>query len=73
MFLLDSGAQFSSVCKEAIEKYVEGHSPPMARLVYSYGQVIGRRTKGHNYTGKLSLPCGQKIDVDFFAAENLSF
>ena len=34
MFLLDTGAQFSSICKEAVEKYVdECRSPPMARLV----------------------------------------
>ena len=74
VFLLDTGAQFSSISKEAVEKYVdECHSPPMARLVCSYGQVMGRRTKGYNYTAKLTLPCGQKIDVDFFAVENLSF
>ena len=75
VFLLDTGAQFSSICKEAVEKYIdECRSPPMARLVCSYDQVImGRRTKGYNYTAKLTLPCGQKIDVDFFAVENLSF
>ena len=74
VFLLDSGAQFSSICKEAVEKYVdECHSPPMARLVCSFGQNRGRWTKGYNYTAKLTLPCGQKIDVDFFAVENLSF
>ena len=74
VFLLDTGAQFSSISKEAVEKYVdECRSPPMARLVCSYGQVMGRRTKGYNYTAKLTLPCGQKIDVDFFAVENLSF
>ena len=74
VFLLDIGAQFSSISKEAVEKYVdECRSPPMARLVCSYGQVMGRRTKGYNYTAKLTLPCGQKIDVDFFAVENLSF
>ena len=33
----------------------------------------GRWTKEYNYTAKLTLPCGQKIDVDFFAVENLSF
>ena len=37
-FCLDSGAQFSSFCKEAVEKYVdERRSPPMARLLCSYG------------------------------------
>ena len=57
-----------------MEKYVdECRSPPMARLVCSYGQVMGQRTKGYNYTAKLTLPCGQKIDVDFFPVENLSF
>ena len=72
--MLDTGAQFISISKEAVEKYVdECRSPPMARLVCSYGQVMGRRTKGYNYTAKLTLPCGQKIDVDFFAVENLSF
>ena len=39
----------------------------------SYGQSMCRWTKGYNYTAKLTLPCGQKIDVDFFAVENLSF
>ena len=74
MFLLDSGAQFSSICKEAVEKFVdECRSPPMARFVCSYGQSMGRWTKGYNYTAKLTLPCGQKIDVDYFAVENLSF
>ena len=74
VFLLDSGAQFSSICKEAVEKYVnECRSPPMARFVCSFGQDRGRWTKGYNYTAKLTLPCGQKIDVDFFAFENLSF
>ena len=74
VFLLDSGAQFSSICKEAVEKYVdECHSPPMARFVCSFGQNRSRWTKGYNYTAKLILPCGQKIDVDFFAVENLSF
>ena len=74
VFLLDSGAQFSSICKEAVEKYVdECRSPPMARFVCSFGQNKGRWTKGYNYTAKLTLPCGQKIDVDFFAVENLSF
>ena len=39
---LDSGAQFSSICKGAVEKYVdECCSPPMVRLVWSYGQVMG--------------------------------
>ena len=43
VFLLDSGAQFNSICKEAMEKYVDGcRSPPMARFVYSYGQSMGR-------------------------------
>ena len=74
VFLLDSGAQFSSICKEAVEKYVdECCSPPMARFVCSFGQNRGKRTKGYNYTAKLTLPCGQKIDVDFFAVENMSF
>ena len=74
VFLLDSGAQFSSICKEAVEKHVdECHSPPMARFVCSFGQNRGQWTKGYNYTAKLTLPCGQKIDVDFFAVENLSF
>ena len=45
----------------------------MARLVCSYGQVMGQRTKECNYTAKLALPCVQKIDVEFFAVENLSF
>ena len=37
VFLLDSGAQFSSICKEAVEKYVdECRSPPMARFVCSF-------------------------------------
>ena len=45
----------------------------MARLVCSYGQVMGQRTRGYNHTAKLSLPCGQKTDVDFLAVENLSF
>ena len=45
----------------------------MARFVCSFGQNRGRWTKGYNYTAKLTLPCGQKIDVDFFAVENLSF
>ena len=44
----------------------------MARLVCSYGQVMGRRTKGYNYTAKNTLPCGQKIDVDVSAVENLT-
>ena len=40
--LLDSRAQFSSISKEEIEKYVdECCGPPMARLVCSYGQVMG--------------------------------
>ena len=74
VFLLDSGAQFSSICKEAAEKYIdECRSPPMARSVCYFGQNRGRWTKRYNYTTKLTLPCGQKIDVDFFAAENLSF
>ena len=34
-FLVNSGAQSSSVCKEAVEKYVdECRSPPMARFVF---------------------------------------
>ena len=67
VFLLDSGAQFSSICKEAVEKYVdECCSPPMARFVCSFGQNRGRWTKGYNCTAKLTLPCGQKIDADFF-------
>ena len=42
VFLLDSGAQFSSICKEAVEKYVdECRSPPMARFVRSFGQNRG--------------------------------
>ena len=42
MFLLDSGAQFSSICKEAVEKYVdECRSPSMARFVCSFGQNKG--------------------------------
>ena len=74
VFLLDTGAQLSPIGKEAVEKYFdECHNPPMVRLVCSYGQVMGQRTKGYNYTAKLTLPCGQKIDVDFFAVENLSF
>ena len=74
VFLLDSGAQFSSICKEAVEKYGnECRSPPMARYVCSFGQNRGRWTKGYNYTAKLTLPCGQKVNVDFFAVENLSF
>ena len=74
VFLLDSGAQFSSICKEAVEKYVdECRSPPMARFVCSFGQNRGRWTKGYNYTAKLTLPCRQKIDVDFFAVEKMSF
>ena len=78
VFLLGLGAQFSSICKEAVEKYVDYcRSLLLARLVCSYGQVMGRRTKGYNYTAKLTLPCGQKIDVDFFffffSVENLSF
>ena len=74
VFLLDSGAQFSTICKEAVEKIVDKcRSPPMARLVSSFGQIVGKRTKGYNYTAKLTLPCGQSINVDFFAVENLSF
>ena len=74
VFLLDSGAQFSSICKEAVEKYVdECRSPPMARFVCSFGQNRGRWTKGYNYTAKLTLPCGQRIAVDIFAVENLPF
>ena len=73
VFLLDSRAQFSSICKEAVEKYIdECHSPPMARFVCSFGQNRGRWTKGYNYTAKLTLLCGQTINVDFFAVENLS-
>ena len=34
---------------------------------------MGRRTKGCNYIAKLTLTYGQKIDVDFFTVENLSF
>ena len=45
----------------------------MARFVCSFGQNRGRWNKGYNYTAKLTLPCGQKINVDFFAVENLSF
>ena len=46
VFLPDTGAQFSSISKEAVEKCVdESRSPPMARLVRSYGQVMCRRTK----------------------------
>ena len=74
VFLLDSGAQFSSICKEAVERLVdECRSPPMAKLVSSFGQTMGKRTKGYNYTAKLTLPDGRKINVDFFAVENLSF
>ena len=74
VFLLDSGAQFSSICKESVEKLVdECRSPPMARLVSSYGQIMGKRTKGFNYTAKITLPCGKGLNVDFFAVENLAF
>ena len=74
VFLLKTGAQFSSICKEAVEKYAdECRSPPMARFVCSFDQNRGRWTEGYNYTAKLTLPCGQKINVDFFAVENLSF
>ena len=45
----------------------------MARFVGSFGQNRSRWTKGYNYTAKLTLPCGQKIDADFFTVENLSF
>ena len=73
-FLLDSGAQFSTICREAVENLVdECRSPPMARLISSFGQVEGKRTKGYNYTAKLTLPSGKGINVDFFAIENLSF
>ena len=42
VFLLDSRAQFSSICKEAVEKYVdECCSPPMTRFVCSFGQNMG--------------------------------
>ena len=41
----------------------------------SYGQSRGRWTEGYNYTAKLTLPFGQKIEVDFFffTVGNLSF
>ena len=45
----------------------------MARFVCSFGQNRDRWTKGYNYTANLTLPCGQKIKVDFFAVEYLSF
>ena len=68
VFLLDSGPQVSSICKEAIEKLVDNcRSPPMARLVCSYGQIMGQRSKGFNYTAKLTLLFGQNLNVDFFA------
>ena len=62
MFLLDSRASLSSICKEAVEKYVDKcRNPPVARLVCSYGQVMGRRTKGYNYTAKLTYLVGRKL------------
>ena len=74
VFLLDSGAQFCSICKGAVEKYVdECRSTPMARFVCSFGQNRDQWTKGYNYIAKLTLSCWQKVDVDFFAVENLSF
>ena len=71
-FLLDTGAQFSIISKEFVENKVGVClSPPMSRLVSSFGTPTVIR-EGFNYTADLTLPCGTKTFCIFFAMEGFS-
>ena len=65
-FLLDTGAQFSIINKELVDKRVgKCLSPPMSRKVSSFDVPI-KNSKGFNYPADLTLPCGQKVYCIFF-------
>ena len=69
-FLLDTGAQFSIINKQLVDRRVgKCLSPPLARTVSSFG-LPASKNKGFNYSAKLTLPCGQKTDCMFFAIDN---
>ena len=71
-FLLDSGAQFSIINKEFVERKVGPClSPPISRLVSSFGLPAAEK-KGFNYTAYLRLPCGMNTYCIFFAIEGFS-
>ena len=71
-FLLDTGAQLSIINKEFVENKVGVClSPPMSRLVSSFGMPTAIR-EGFNYTAGLTLPCGTKTFCIFFAMEGFS-
>lgn len=71
-FLLDTGAQFSIINKEFVEKKVGAClSPTMSRLVSSFGMPTAIR-EGFNYTASLTLPCGNKTFCIFFAMEGFN-
>ena len=68
-FLLDTGAQFSIINKEFVEKNVGVClSPPSSRSVSSLGMLSAHR-EGFNYTADLTLPCSTKTYCIFFAME----
>ena len=71
-FLLDSGAQFSIINKEFVEKRVGPClSPPIYKLVSSFGLPVANRV-GYNYVADLRLPCKSRIPCLFFAIEGFN-
>ena len=68
-FLLDTGAQFSIINKELVDRRVGVClSPPMSRRVSSFDEPV-KNSKGFNYPADLTLPCGLKVYCIFFAME----
>ena len=57
-FLLDTGAQFSIINKQLVNKRVGVClSPPISRNVSSFDMPM-KKSKGFNYPADLTLPCG---------------
>ena len=69
-FLLDTGAQFSIINKQLVDKRVGlCLSQPMIRNVSSFDMPT-KKSKGFNYPADLTLPCGKKAYCVFFAMED---
>ena len=69
-FLIDTGAQFSIINKQLVDKRVGVClSPLMSRNVSSF-DVPMRKSKGFNYPADLTLPSGQKVYCIFFAMDD---
>ena len=71
-FLLDSGASTSSICKDAVEKYIgKFRCPILNKNVRKITQSTIQN--GYKYSADITLPSlqGWKINVNFFVRENI--